>query len=177
MLCTVGLGGPVYALIEAPNFGWSHPAIYLSFGLGLLAFAGFLLRQRFAKNPIMPLSLFTIRNFWAGNIATALIYGALSLNFFALGVYLQRDDGPDFPATLAGLATLPITILMVLFSSRVGALSGRFGPRLFMTIGPILMGAAALLLLTVAEQFDYWWQVLPGVLLCSASGSPSPSRR
>jgi EmrB/QacA subfamily drug resistance transporter len=165
VLCTIGLGGPVYALIEQSNLGWTHPAIYLSMGLGLLAFAGFLVRQRFAKNPIMPLSLFTIRNFWAGNIATAFIYGALSLNFFALGVYLQRDDGPNFPATLAGLATLPITILMVLFSSRVGALSGRFGPRLFMTVGPILMGGAALLLLTVSQDFDYWWQVLPGVLL------------
>lgn len=165
VLCTLGLGGPVYALIEAPNLGWDHPAIYLSLVLGLLAFAGFLVRQRFARHPIMPLSLFAIRNFWAGNVATAFIYGALSLVFFALGVYLQRDDGPNLPATLAGVATLPITILMVLFSSRVGALSGRFGPRLFMTVGPILMGVGALLFLTVGESFDYWWQVLPGVLV------------
>jgi EmrB/QacA subfamily drug resistance transporter len=165
VLCTIGLGGPVYALIEQPNLGWGHPAIYLSLVIGLLAFAGFLVRQRFARDPIMPLSLFRIRNFWAGNIATAFIYGALSLVFFALVVYLQRDDGPGFPATLAGLATLPITILMILFSSRVGALSGRFGPRLFMTVGPILMGAGALLFLTVGERFDYWWQVLPGVLV------------
>jgi EmrB/QacA subfamily drug resistance transporter len=168
VLCTLGLGGPVYALIEQGNLGWGHPAIYLSLGLGLLAFAGFLVRQRFAKNPIMPLSLFRVRNFWAGNIATAFIYGALSLNFFALGIYLQRDDGPNLPATLAGLATLPVTILMVLFSSRVGALSGRFGPRLFMTVGPLLMGAAALSWLMVSDDFSYWWQVLPGVLLFGA---------
>jgi EmrB/QacA subfamily drug resistance transporter len=165
VLCTLGLGGPVYALIEQPNLGWGHPAIYLSLIVGLLAFAGFLVRQRFAPEPIMPLSLFRIRNFWAGNIATAFIYGALSLVFFALVVYLQRDDGPAFPATVAGLATLPITILMILFSSRVGALSGRFGPRLFMTVGPLVMGVGALLFLTVGERFDYWWQVLPGVLV------------
>jgi EmrB/QacA subfamily drug resistance transporter len=165
VLCTIGLGGPVFALIEQRNLGWMHPAIYLSLGIGLLAFAGFLVRQRFAKDPIMPLSLFRVRNFSVGNIATAFIYGALALNGFALVVYLQREDGPNLPATLAGLATIPITIIMVLFSRRVGALSGRFGPRIFMTAGPILMGLASLLLLTVTEPFNYWWQVLPSVVL------------
>jgi EmrB/QacA subfamily drug resistance transporter len=168
VLCTLGLGGPVYALIEQSNLGWGHPAIYLSMGLGLLAFAAFLVRQRFAREPIMPLSLFRARNFWTGNVATAFVYGALALNGFVLVVYLQRDDGPDLPATLAGLASLPITIIMVLFSSRIGALSGRFGPRLFMTVGPILMGFGALLLLSVSPEFDYWWQVLPSVLVFGA---------
>ena len=121
------------------------------------------MRQRFAKNPIMPLGLFTVRNFWTGNIATAFIYGALALISFVLAVYLQQGAG--FPATLAGLATLPITILIILFSSRVGGLSGRFGPRIFMTVGPILMGLATLLFLTVSEDFSYWWQVLPGLVL------------
>jgi EmrB/QacA subfamily drug resistance transporter len=165
VLCTLGLGGPVYALIEQGRLGWGHPAIYLSLGIGVLAFAGFLVRQRFAKDPIMPLSLFTVRNFWAGNIATALIYGALSLNGFALVVYLQRDDGPNFPATLAGLASIPITIVMILFSSRVGALSGRYGPRLFMTLGPLLMAVASVGLLLVRQDFSYWFQVLPSILL------------
>jgi EmrB/QacA subfamily drug resistance transporter len=165
VLCTVGLGGPVFALIEQGNLGWGHPAIYLSMGIGVLAFAGFLVRQRFAKDPIMPLSLFTVRNFWAGNIATALIYGALALISFAIVVYLQREDGPNLLATLAGLATIPITVIMILFSTRVGALSGRFGPRIFMTVGPIVMGLAALLLLTVSSDFSYWWQVLPGIVL------------
>jgi hypothetical protein len=165
ILCTLGLGGPVYALIEQGRLGWSHPAIYLSMGLGIAAFVGFLVRERYAAEPVMPLSLFRVRNFWSGNIATALIYGALALNGFVVVVYLQRDDGPNFPATLAGLASLPITIIMILFSSRVGALSGRFGPRLFMTVGPVLMGLAALLLLTVSPEFSYWTQVLPSILL------------
>jgi EmrB/QacA subfamily drug resistance transporter len=163
VLCTLGLGGPVYALIEAPHLGWSHPAIFLSMGLGILAFAGFLVRQRFAKDPIMPLSLFRVRNFWTGNVATAFIYGALALTSFALGIYLQQGAG--LPATLAGLASLPITIIMILFSSRVGGLSGRFGPRIFMTIGPIIMGLSTLLLLLVSKDFNYWWQVLPALVL------------
>jgi len=114
-------------------------------------------------NPLMPLSLWKVRNFWSGNIATALIYGSLSLNFFALGVYLQQGAG--LPATLAGLATIPVTLIMILFSGRVGALAGRFGPRLFMTIGPIIAGFGAALLLAIGEPFDYWRQVLPGILV------------
>lgn len=165
VLCTVGLGGPVFALIEQGNFGWAHPAIYLSMGLGVLAFAGFLVRQRFAANPIMPLQLFTVRNFWAGNLATLLIYGALGLTSLAVGVYLQ--EGAGLTATLAGLAMLPTTVLMILFSSRVGALAARFGARVFMTVGPIVAGLGTLLYLLVRPEpdFDYWWQALPAVIV------------
>lgn len=165
VLCTLGLGGPVFALIEQGNLGWGNPAIYLPMGLGILAFAGFLVRQRFAPNPIMPLQLFTVRNFWAGNLATLLIYGALGLTSLVVGVYLQ--EGAGLTATLAGLAALPSTILMILFSSRVGALAARFGARVFMTVGPIVAGAGTLLYLFVrpAPDFDYWWQALPAVLV------------
>lgn len=163
VLCTLGLGGPVYALIEQPDLGWANPAIYLSLGLGVLAFAGFLVRQRVAAQPMMPLSLFRVRNFWTGNVATAFIYGALSLNGFVLSVYLQQGAG--LRATYAGLAFLPATLIMILFSSRVGALAGKYGSRLFMTIGPLVMGAASLLLLTVSKNFNYWWQVLPYVVV------------
>ncbi|WP_350347716.1 MFS transporter [Agromyces sp. G08B096] len=162
-LCTVGLGGAVFALIEQPNLGWSSPLIWVPLTVGLLSFAGFLVRQRFAAQPMMPLSLFRVRNFWSGNIATLFIYGALSLNGFVLGVYLQQGAG--LPATLAGLATLPTTVIMILLSSKVGSWSGKLGPRLFMTAGPLIMAAGALLLLTVSSDFSYWWQVLPSVLV------------
>lgn len=165
VLCTLGLGGPVFALIEQPNLGWGHPAIWLPLALGVLAFAGFLVRQRVAPNPIMPLGLFTVRNFWAGNLATWFVYGALGLTSLVVGVYLQ--EGAGLTATLAGLAALPSTILMILFSSRVGALSARFGARVFMTAGPIVAGLGTLLYLFVRPEpdFDYWWQVLPAVLV------------
>ncbi len=163
ILCTVGLGGSVFALIEQSALGWASPVIWGSMTIGVLSFAAFLLRQRFARDPMMPLDLFRARNFWTGNIATAFIYGALSLNGFVLGVYLQQGAG--LPATLAGLASLPATVLMILFSSRVGALAGTWGPRLFMTIGPLLAAGGSLLLLSIGEDFDYWWQVLPGIIV------------
>lgn len=163
VLCTLGLGGSVFALIEQQRLGWASPVILVPLLGGILAFAGFLVRQRFHADPMLPLGLFRVRNFWTGNIATALIYGALSLNGFAIGVYLQQ--GAKLPATFAGLALIPVTLIMIGFSSRVGALSGRFGPRLFMTIGPIIAGGGALLMLLIGDPFDYWWQLLPGVLV------------
>lgn len=163
VLCSLGLGGVVFALIEQSTLGWGSPAIYLPLAGGVLAFAGFLVRQRVHRNPMLPLGLFRVRNFWTGNIATAVIYGALSLNGFALGVYLQQGAG--LKATLAGLASIPVTFIMILFSSRVGGLSGKYGPRLFMTIGPIIAGIGALLMTLINHPFNYWWQVLPGILV------------
>jgi len=165
-LCTLGLGGMVYARIEQPNLGWGSPVIWLTLVLGAGMFAAFILRQRTTRHPILPLDLFRVRNFWTGNVATAFIYGALALNGLVVVVYLQ--EGAGLPATLAGLASLPLTILMILFSSRVGALSGRWGPRFFMTVGPLTMGIGALLLLTTSEEFSYWWQILPSMIVMGA---------
>jgi EmrB/QacA subfamily drug resistance transporter len=163
ILCTLGLGAMVFALIEQPHLGWASPAIWIPMAVGVVMFGAFLLRQRTVAEPILPLDLFRVRNFWTGNVATLFVYGALSLNGFVVAVYLQQGAG--LTATLAGLASLPITILMVLLSSRAGALAGRWGPRMFMTVGPLLMGVAALLLLTVSAEFSYWWQVLPSMIV------------
>ena len=162
-LCTLGLGGVVFGLIEQPNLGWGSPVILVSLVGGGILFAAFLVRQRFARHPVLPLDMFRVRNFGVGNIATTFIYAALSLNGFVVAVYLQQGAG--LTATLAGLASLPITIMMVLLSSRTGALAGRWGPRAFMTVGPLLMGAGTLLLLTVSDAFSYWWQVLPSMVV------------
>ncbi|KTR94953.1 major facilitator transporter [Microbacterium testaceum] len=163
VLCATGLGGIVFALIEQPNLGWSSPVIWMPGAIGILSFAGFLVRQRLARQPMMPLGLFRSRNFWAGNLATVFVYAALSLNGFVVSVYLQQGAG--LSATLAGLASLPSTILMIVLSSRMGALAGKYGPRLFMTLGPLVMAVGALLLLSVRSDFDYWTQVLPGIVV------------
>lgn len=162
LLCIVGLGGVVFALIEQPRLGW-HPAVVAAGVVGALALAGFLVRQRLAAQPMMPLGLFRIRNFGWGNLGTFFVYAALGLNAFVIGVYLQQGAG--LSATLAGLASLPISILMTVGSSWAGSLAGRIGPRIPMTLGPALMAAASLLMLLVSESFDYWTQLLPGIVL------------
>lgn len=163
IVCALGLGGVVFALIEQDRMGWDAPTIWLPAVVGVLLLGFFLWRQTRLASPLMPLSLFAVRNFGWGNISTLFVYAALSLNGFVIGVYLQ--EGPGLSATAAGLASLPITVLMILLSSRAGAWAGRFGPQVFMTIGPLLMAAGALLLLTVAVEFDYWWQVLPAMVV------------
>lgn len=161
----LGLGGPVFALIEQGNYGWGSPVVLLPLVLGLLSFAAFLVWQARAPHPMLPLGLFRIRNFWAGNIATVFVYAALSLGGFVLAIFLQQVAG--FSATFAALATLPTSIANVALSSWFGSLSGRFGPRLFMTVGPILAGAGTLMYSGLGAEVNYWTQVLPGVLVFS----------
>ena len=163
VLGIIGLGGPVFALIEQANYGWGSPAIYLPFAVGLVALVAFVLRQRTARHPMLPLGLFAVRNFSVGNVATTLVYAALSLGGFLLVIYLQEVAG--YSATFAGLALLPVTLVSIALSSRFGALSGRYGPRLFMGLGPIVGGLGYLLLLNIGEDVNYFTQVLPGVLL------------
>ena len=104
--------------------------------------------------------MFTVRNFGWGNIATAAIYGGFSLGFFALGIYIQQVGG--MKATTAGLALLPSTVILMLLASFFGGLAGKYGPRWFMTAGPVLCAAGFLLTLPVEGSLDYWTQVLPG---------------
>lgn len=163
ILCALGLGATVFALIEQPRLGWLHPLVWVTGAGGILLLVAFVRRQRHIPSPMLPLELFRVRNFSAGNLATLLIYGALSLNGVVVAVYLQENAG--LSATAAGLASLPATVLLVLLSSRAGALAGRWGARVFMTVGPIIMAAGCLLLLTVSEPFSYWWQVLPSMLV------------
>lgn len=163
LLAIVGVGAPVFALIEQRNFGWGSPIIWLPLVVGILSFAGFLWRQATARQPLMPLSLFRARNFTVGNISTFFVYGALGMSGFILVVFLQQTGG--WPATLAGMAALPVTIILMLLSSVFGGLSGKFGPRIFMSVGPIIAGGGHLLMLSVTKHVDYWWQLLPGILL------------
>lgn len=163
VLAAVGLGGPVFALIEQGRMGWGNPGVFLPMILGLAAFAVFLWWEKRMVHPMMPLGLFRIRNFGVGNVATVGIYGALSLGFLVMTLYLQEVGG--FSATEAGLAGIPTTIMMLLLATLFGTLSGRYGPRVFMTVGPIVGGIGFLLLMNAVPPVNLWTQVLPGVLL------------
>lgn len=163
VLGAVGLGGLVYALIEQGRLGWTHPSIWGAFTAGALALIAFVYHESKTKHPMLPLGLFSQQNFSVGNVATLFIYAALSLQGFLLVIFLQKNAG--FPATLAGLASLPVTILMLILSSRFGALSGRYGPRIFMAVGPILIGMGTLWMTRATLPTDYWTQLFPGIIL------------
>ncbi|MBX9717829.1 MAG: MFS transporter, partial [Microbacteriaceae bacterium] len=162
-LGAVGLGGVVFALIEQANYGWSSAVVLVPLVVGALSLIGFLMRQATAQHPMMPLSLFRQRNFAAGNLATVMIYAALSVSGLVIVVYLQEVAG--LSATVSGLVMLPLTIMLIAFSSRFGTLAGRLGPRWFMAGGPALAAIGFVLLRAIETPFDFVSQALLGVLL------------
>lgn len=163
LLCIVGLTGPVYAFIERAHYGWSSPFIYVPLCVGLLAFAAFLRHEHTAAHPMLPLKLFTIRNFTVGNLATLAIYAGLSAATFSISVFVQQVGG--YTALAAGMALLPVTLIMFVLSPRSGALAGKFGPRWFMAAGPVVGALGFLYFLRVGDHIAYWTQLFPGVLL------------
>jgi EmrB/QacA subfamily drug resistance transporter len=160
-LCVLGLGGPVFALIEQERMGWSSPAIYLPMTLGIICFAAFIWWEHRTTDPMMPLEMFTVRNFGMGNVATLFIYAAFTFGPFALTVFLQEVGG--YTALAAGVATLPAVLMLIALASFFGAWAGRIGPRVFMTVGPLVCAVGFLLTLTMTSEAAFWTQVLPGV--------------
>lgn len=164
VLGAVGLGGTVFALIEQGQYGWASPAVWLPLAVGVLSLAGFVVVERVSDAPMLPFRIFRVHNFWVGNAATFFIYGALAFGPLMVTLYLQQVAG--YPATAAGLALMPPTLVMLLLSSRFGQLAGRFGPRLFMAVGPLVAASGFLTMLTMgARHVNYVFELLPGVLL------------
>jgi EmrB/QacA subfamily drug resistance transporter len=164
-LCTLGLGGFVFALIEQPRFGWTSPAILVPLVGGIVVFAFFLVYERRVAEPMLKLELFARRNFAVGNLETLTMYAGLAILFFFLVIYLQQVAG--YSALRSGLTTLPATLILFALSRRFGALADRFGPRLFMGVGPLVAAAGILLLLRAGMHPSYFTDLLPGLLVFS----------
>jgi EmrB/QacA subfamily drug resistance transporter len=164
-LCVLGLGGPVFALIEEPRRGWGDPLILVSFFGGLAIFGAFLWWENRTEQPMLPLRLFAKRNFSFANIETWAVYAGLSTLTFFLVLFLQQLAG--YSALKSGLALIPITVVMFVLSSRVGRLSMRLGPRLFMGVGPLIAAASLVGLVRLKPGFSYWFELLPPLLVFS----------
>ena len=165
VLCVAGLGGPVFALIEEPRRGWASPAIVVPLVAGVALFAAFLWWERRTSKPMLPLGLFARRNFTFANVETLTVYAGLSTLTFFLVLFVQQLAG--YTALKSGLALLPITVVMFVLSPRVGRLSMRLGPRLFMGGGPLVAAAALAALVRLKPGFDYWTELLPPLLVFS----------
>lgn len=163
LLAALGLGGTVFALIFQGGRGWADPLVYLPFAAGLACLGAYVWREKTTRHPMMPLPLFRERNFGIGNLATAAFYAGISLGTFIIPIFLQETAG--FTAFSAGMATIPLTFMSLALSALFGTFAGKYGPRLFMSVGPVLGGAGFLLMLSAAEPLDYWQQILPGVVL------------
>jgi len=157
------LGGLTYALIEVQAL---PPALTLLVVAVALVCGGLFVRtERRSPHPMMPTSLFSSRQFSAANAMTLLVYAALGAVVFFLVLQLQTVVG--YSPVEAGVALLPITVVMLLLASRGGALGARIGPRLPMTVGPLLCAAGVALLASVGTGSGYWTGVFPGLLVFS----------
>lgn len=159
---TVGLAGAVYALIEIPTKGLDAVSAGAAV-VGVVALVAFPLIEMRHPDPLLPLSLFRSAQFTGANLTTFTVYAALSGALFLLSLQLQQSMG--YPALAAGIATLPITIIMLLMSGRVGALAQRTGPRVPMTIGPLICAVGLALMTWAVPGSTYLSGVLPGVLV------------
>lgn len=119
--------------------------------------------MRGKQKMLCSLSLFKIRNFSAGNFSTVLIYGGLSIATFLIVVFLQEVG--HFSAFDAGLSLLPVTVIMFLLSPQFGKFAGVYGPRLFMSLGPVVAGIGFMLISKVTLPIDYPSGLLPGIVI------------
>jgi len=159
----VFLTGITFAFIEAPTLGWSSPAVLTMTAAGAAALALFLLRERTAASPMLPLGIFRVRQFAATNAVTFIVYAALTGATFLLPVELQVVSG--YTPLASGLALLPITVIMLTLSARSGKLASRIGPRLQMSVGPVIVGAGLAMLTFSTYGSSYVVYVLPAVLV------------
>jgi EmrB/QacA subfamily drug resistance transporter len=163
VLASLGLAGPVFALIEQPVYGWGDPLVWIPGVVGLVLIGVFLWHERRTSHPMLPLSLFRSRNFAIGNAATLLIYGGLGAATFYTTIYLQQISG--YTPIEAGVSLLPLTLMMWAFSRRFGALSDRIGPRALMGFGPIVAGLGLIWMGRLDADVEYFTELLPAVVL------------
>ena len=154
ILTAAGLAALTYGLVGLKVI----PAL-----LGIALLVGFVFQQRQSPHALVPLKLFANRTFTAANLSTFAVYGSLSGAMFLLVLQLQYVAG--YSPLASGAATLPITIMMFLFSARSGRLSQRIGPRLQMTFGPFVASTGLLLLLPIGPDASYLTSVFPGVMV------------
>lgn len=157
-LTVLALGGTTYALIQ-----WGDPLAAVAAGVALAAGVLFLVVERRSTHPMLPLGIFAERTFAAANAMTLLVYAALGAVLFFLVLQLQTVGG--YPPLRAGLATLPLTVCMLLLAARGGALAARIGPRLPMSLGPVVMAGGVLLLRGLGPDPTYVVDVLPGIVV------------
>jgi predicted MFS family arabinose efflux permease len=158
VLAALALGGTTYALIE-----WGRGTAWVAVGVAVVAAVGFLVVEDREPEPMLVLAIFRNRTFSASNVMTLLVYGALGAVSFFTTIQLQTVSG--YGPLAAGAAFVPMTLLMLLLSARAGRLSMRIGPRIPMTVGPLVMACGVLLMLRIDGDISYVVDVLPAMLV------------
>jgi EmrB/QacA subfamily drug resistance transporter len=162
-LVTLGLIGLTYGLIEGPGGHWTDPLVLAGLLGGLLLLGAFLWWEHRTPAPMLPLNLFASGQFTSANVVTFVVYGGIGGALFLLPIQLQEVSG--YSPLESGIALLPVTAITLALSQRSGALAGKIGPRLQMSVGPVLVGIGLGLFTLITASGDYLTEVLPGVLV------------
>ncbi len=163
VLVSAGLAGVVYGLTEAATSGWTAPVTLVPVVAGGLLLCAFVVVEARGRSPMMPLGIFGSGQFSGANAVTFVVYGGLGGALFLLPIQLQQVVG--FSPLAAGTALLPITVIMLALSARSGALAARIGPRLQMSVGPLIVAAGLALMSRIGAGGSYTHQVLPAVVV------------
>jgi EmrB/QacA subfamily drug resistance transporter len=163
VLATIGLGALVFGLIEGPVRGWGNPVVLASLVIGVAGLIGFLVAETRVPSPMMPLALFRSRTFSGANLLTFLLYGAFGGALFWLPFNLIQVQG--YTATEAGAAHLPAILIIISLTRWTGALIGRYGARLPLTIGPSIAALAFLLFALPGTEGSYWTTFFPAAVV------------
>lgn len=159
----VALAAMTWSLTEAGPNGWSDPTVIVGGIVAVTAAGAFVWRLFHTDDPLVPPALFENRNFTVLNLATFLLYAALGVVFFVVSYELQVAT--DWSPLSAGTALLPTTVIMLVGSARSGALAARIGPRLQLTVGPLIAALGLLLLTRIGPETSWLSDVLPGSIL------------
>jgi EmrB/QacA subfamily drug resistance transporter len=162
-LVTAGLVGLTYGLIEGPGRGWTSTTVLTSLVGGAALLVVFAVVEARERHPLLPFAIFRSSQFTAANLVTFVVYGALGGALFLLPIELQQVGG--YRPLEAGAALLPVTFIMLAFSARSGALAARIGPRLQMSVGPVVVAAGMALLSRVGATGSYVDRVFPAVIV------------
>ncbi len=154
IVVVLAVGGLAFGVIRGEQTEWQGFEAYVALIVGGIATVLFPIMMLKRNNPLVPPSLFKSRNFTVTNVSTFVIYGALYVSLTFQGLFLIGTLGYNEPA--AGIAGLPATIFLVFFSTRFGTLAARYGPRLFMAVGPFIMGLGLLWLVRLPATSEPW---------------------
>ncbi len=163
LLGAVGLAGLTYGFTAWPANGPGDPVVLVSLAIGVAAMVAFVLVEQRSPHPMLPMRIFRNAVFSGANLVTFVVYAANGGVFFLFVVNLQVVSG--YSPLTSGIALLPTTAIMLLLSARAGALSQRIGPRIPMTVGPLICAVALLLMARIGADANYWSDVLPAVLV------------
>lgn len=179
----LAVGGLAYGAIRGEQSGWTDPSAFVALGAGAITTVALVPLMRRRPDPLVPPYLFRSRNFTVTNVSTLLVYGAIYTVALTAAIFLQGTLG--YTALAAGLTFIPTGLFLALFSTRVGALAGRLGPRRFMAVGPLVMAVGLIFLAQIpsdspawlatfgdpaslAPPIDLWTDVVPGIVLFAA---------